>query len=144
MNLALRLNSYCAYFELKHFLADYVLWHKLYFPTSALMRGGLFNSYFPIFWIKIEAFRSSRLDVFLRKGVLKICCIFSEHLFLGTPLGGCIWAFDFFIIFFWQTLHLLRWHALMIWWIDALMFWWCLEVIIWTLKHFNEIQTLEF
>ena len=21
--------------------------------------------------------------------LLKICCIFSEHLFLGTPLGGC-------------------------------------------------------
>ena len=22
---------------------------------------------------------------------LKICCIFSEHLFLRTPLGGCLW-----------------------------------------------------
>ena len=45
------------------------------------MRGGLFNSYFPIFWIKVAAFRSSRPDdVFLRKGVLKICSIFTgEH-----------------------------------------------------------------
>ena len=23
--------------------------------------------------------------------LLYICCIFSEHLFLGTPLGGCFW-----------------------------------------------------
>ena len=73
-------------------------------------------------------FRSSGPQVFLRKGVLKICnkytgehpcrsviwikllcnfieiplsmgvflwiyCVFSEHLFLGTLLGGCFWAF---------------------------------------------------
>ena len=63
--------------------------------------------------------RSSRPDVLLRKGVLKICskftgqhpyrsaismklpvamgvllsicCVFSEHLFLRTFLGGCFW-----------------------------------------------------
>ena len=32
--------------------------------------------------------RSSCPEVFLRKGVLN-CCIFSEHLFLRTPLDGC-------------------------------------------------------
>ena len=52
-------------------------------------------------------FRSSHPEVFLGKVVLKIfskvtgehpcrseissCCIFLEHLFLGTPLGGCYW-----------------------------------------------------
>ena len=24
----------------------------------------------------------------------KICCIFSEHLFQRTPLGGCLWIKD--------------------------------------------------
>ena len=45
-------------------------------------------------------FRSNRPDVFLRKGVLKlcrkfigeICCTFSEHLFLRTPLDGCFFS----------------------------------------------------
>ena len=26
-------------------------------------------------------------------GVLQICCIFLEHLFLRTPLGGCFWNY---------------------------------------------------
>ena len=25
--------------------------------------------------------------------LLQICCIFSEHLFVGTPLGACFWIF---------------------------------------------------
>ena len=32
--------------------------------------------------------------------LLQICCIFSDHLFLGTPLGGCFWSMcvQFFLI----------------------------------------------
>ena len=55
-----------------------------------------------------QLFRSSDLEVVLVKGVMKICCKFtgehstsawafsckfSEHLFPGTPLGGCFWLF---------------------------------------------------
>ena len=65
---------------------------------------------------RLKTFRSSRSGVFLGKGVLKICskfpgehqcdlnvlphgcssvicCIFSEHLFVRTPLDGCFWTF---------------------------------------------------
>ena len=28
--------------------------------------------------------------------LLEICCIFSEHLFLRTPLRGCFWTFLFY------------------------------------------------
>ena len=52
-------------------------------------------------WCKmlLGRFRSSLPEVFLVKGVLKICSkftgehIFLEHLFLRTPLGGCFWRF---------------------------------------------------
>ena len=75
-------------------------------------------------WSKGTSFRSSHSEVFLRKGVLKICskftgehpcrsaisgsypkshfgmgvllkicCIFSEHLFFRTPLSGCFCSF---------------------------------------------------
>ena len=65
-----------------------------------------------------QIFRSSHPKLFLGNGVLKICkkftgehpcrsaishfgmgallqicCIFSKHLFLKTPLGGCFWIF---------------------------------------------------
>ena len=87
------------------------------------------ESFFLFYKCKISDWRSSRPNVFLRNGALKICskftgkhprrsvisikllcnffeitlyfsvavllwscCIFSEHLFLGTPLGGC--SFD--------------------------------------------------
>ena len=54
-----------------------------------------------------KSLRRSRSKVFLGKAVLKICskftgehpcrsaicCIFSEQLFLGTPLGDCFWSF---------------------------------------------------
>ena len=40
-----------------------------------------------------STYRSSHPEVFYEIGVLKICCIYSEHLFLGTSMGGC-----FFII----------------------------------------------
>ena len=29
--------------------------------------------------------------------LLQICCIFSKHLFLGTPLGGCFWSYYCYI-----------------------------------------------
>ena len=47
-------------------------------------------------------YRSTPSELFLGKGALKICrkftgehpcCIFSEHLFLGAPLGGCFCQF---------------------------------------------------
>ena len=40
----------------------------------------------------VHTSKSSHLEVFLRKGVLKKCSKFSEHIFLGTPLGGCLWT----------------------------------------------------
>ena len=40
------------------------------------------------FW---QNFRSSCPEVFLEKGVLKICSKFSEHIFLRIPLGDCFW-----------------------------------------------------
>ena len=57
----------------------------------------------------LKNWRSSRPEVFLRKGVLIICskfteehpiycCIYLEHLFLGTPLGGCFWKWYFSVI----------------------------------------------
>ena len=48
----------------------------------------------------IQIFRSIHPQVFLRKGVPKICstftgehpcCIFSEHLFLRTAMVGCFY-----------------------------------------------------
>ena len=39
--------------------------------------------------------RSSHPKVFLGKGVLKICCIFSEQLFIRTPLDGCFCRIHF-------------------------------------------------
>ena len=73
----------------------------------------MYHSFFhlQIKLILTEVDRSSPPEVFLRKGVLKICsnftgerpwrsmgmgvllqicCIFSEHLFLRTPLEGCV------------------------------------------------------
>ena len=64
------------------------------------------NTY--LFWFSERIFRSSRSEVFLRRScckatllksrcgmgvLLKICCIFSEHLFLRTPLDSCFWVF---------------------------------------------------
>ena len=58
----------------------------------------------------LHVFRSSPPEVFLEKGVLKICskftgehlcrsakiyCIFSEHLFVRTSLEGCLCVFSF-------------------------------------------------
>ena len=41
-------------------------------------------------------YRSSSPEVFLRKGVLKICSKYTgEHLFLMTPPGGCFWLYVF-------------------------------------------------
>ena len=56
----------------------------------------------------LRNFRTRHPEVFLRKGVLKICSkctgehpyrIFSEHLFLRTLLGGCFWNLLLFIFF---------------------------------------------
>ena len=49
-------------------------------------------------WLKCTAkfsiFHSSELNIFRKHFVmgalLQICCIFSEHLFLKTPLEGCV------------------------------------------------------
>ena len=74
-----------------------------------------------------EDFRSSRQEVIRGKGILKICskllatllkslfgmgfllyicCIFSENLFPGTPLGGCLWDFavEKFLKSLWTTI----------------------------------------
>ena len=81
-----------------------------------------------IFFCKDFDNRSSHPEVFLGKGVLKICskfigeypcrseiCAFSEHLFLGTPLDGC------FVISCHQLhqniMHLSRWILHKIWYI---------------------------
>ena len=69
--------------------------------------------------------RSSRLEVFLTKGVLislkshfdmgvllQICCIFSEQLLLRTPLEDCFWKililiFMIFESIIWTNMHYL-------------------------------------
>ena len=39
---------------------------------------------------EVSSFKSNRPEVILGKGVFfLICCIFSKHLFLRTPLNGC-------------------------------------------------------
>ena len=37
----------------------------------------------------------SFIEIALRHGCSPVnCCIFSEHLFLGTPLGDCLWSWS--------------------------------------------------
>ena len=53
-----------------------------------------------------ESCKATLLKSHLSMGVLlQIWCIFSEHLFLGTPLGGCFWYWQVFYryIFSWKA-----------------------------------------
>ena len=95
-----------------------MMFSTCFFNLKRLVNACEFNLH--LVHIHKESCRSSRPEVFLRKGVLKIChkftgkhpckatflkshfdmgvflyicCIFSEHLFLRTPLDGCFLKF---------------------------------------------------
>ena len=61
-----------------------------------------YHCYLPPIWfirglvLRSLLYRSTIPEVFLRKGVLKICSKYTgEHLFLTTPSGGCFWLYVF-------------------------------------------------
>ena len=48
---------------------------------------------------EVSSFKSSRPEVILGKGVfIKICCIYSEQLFLRTPLDGCFCNLNWIVL----------------------------------------------
>ena len=98
------IKSLCNFFEiaLQHECSPVNLLHifRTPFPRNTSGRLLLRNidyisniAHFINFWQKAIYIWNKVHSSFL----LKICCIFSEHLFLGTPLDGCFW--DILIIF---------------------------------------------
>ena len=58
-------------------------------PTGSALKNSI-QRYQNSFFLLISNSRSSHPEVFLMKDVLKKCSKFTgEHLFLGSPLGGC-------------------------------------------------------
>ena len=49
------------------------------------------------FWLVI--YKKQKNIHFGMGALLKICCIFSEQLLLGTPLGGCFWKNEWLLHF---------------------------------------------
>ena len=103
-------------FRIRHFFDT--SWNSIVLPNVSLPSLKRFSSS-GVSSLNQHLFRSSPPDMFLGKGVLKICCkftgqqpykatllkshfgmgvllsiccIISEHLFLKTPLEGCFWS----------------------------------------------------